>query len=307
MKRVGLWQLAKKTLSEWKSDKALKLGASLSYYTIFSLPPLLLIVITVAGVLFGAEAARGEIVKEFQGLIGEVGAQIIETMIEKAGSQQRGGIASILSVLVLLMGATGAFTELQDSLNMIWKMKPRPDTGITYAIRVRLLSLLVVLGFGFLLLVSLVFSALLSAFGGYIDRLIAGPSLTLQVLHAANFLFSLGVNTLLIAMIYKFLPDAEIRWGDVWLGALVTALLFTIGKSLIGLYLGKSSISSAYGVAGPMALILLWVYYSSQILFLGAEFTQVYANMKGSGIVPKPYAMRIDESLGKPGGEVRAR
>lgn len=280
------------TFDEWKNDKTLKLGASLSYYTVFSLPAVLLIAIETAGLIFGAKAARSEVVAEFEGLLGKDGAQIIQTMIEGAGKSRGGLLASLIGIASLVFGATGAFTELQDSLNIIWKVKPKPDTGIAYTIRIRVIALLVVLGFGFFLLVSLVISALLSAYGKFLLGFFSGPSLITWILHIINFAVSLGIFTLLIAMIYKLLPDAEIQWRDVWLGSMVTAILFTAGKFLIGFYLGRTTIASYYGAAGSLAIILLWVYYSSQILYFGAEFTQVYANRYGSKIVPKEHAVR---------------
>jgi membrane protein len=272
-------------------DNSFKLGAALSYYTVFSLPPLLLIVIAVAGLAFGEEAATGQIVKEFQGFIGKENAAFIQTMIErKAAAPERGIAATGIGLIVLILGATGVFGELQDSLNTVWKVRPRPGVGIRHTIRTRLLSFSLILSIGFLLLVSLVLTAAMAAFGSYLNRLWPGPPLIHYIMQAAHFLLSFGIITALFAMLFKILPDAKIAWSDVWLGATVTALLFTIGKLLIGLYLGTSDIASAYGAAGSLVLILLWIYYSSQILFFGAEFTRAYANRFGSRIAPADYA-----------------
>ncbi len=290
-----LYHLIKETVSQWINDKSLKLGAALSYYTVFSLPPLLLIVIALAGLAFGEEAARGSIMDEFQGFIGKENAAIIQTMIAKAASPKKGIIATVVGLVVLILGASGVFTELQDSLNTIWKVKPKPEAGLKYFIRARLLSFSMILTIGFLLLVSLVISAVLSAFGSLLNDFWPGPPVIKYVLHALNFIVSFGVITALFAMLFKILPDAKIAWRDVWLGAAVTAFLFTIGKFLIGLYLGKSNIASTYGSAGSIVLIFAWIYYSAQILFFGAEFTQVYANRYGSRIVPMEYAEKIEE------------
>lgn len=285
-----IYSLLKDTTSQWIDDKSLKLGAALSYYTVFSLPPLLLIVIALAGLGFGEEAAQGQIMGQFEGFVGKQSAAIIQTMIAKAAGPQRGTIATIIGLVVLLMGASGVFTELQDSLNTIWKVKPKPQAGFKYLIRTRLLSFGMILSIGFLLLVSLVITAILAAFGDIMNELWPGPPIIQYVMHVVNFIVSFGVVTALFAILFKFLPDAKITWKDVWLGAAVTAFLFTVGKFLIGLYLGKSGIASTYGAAGSLVLILAWIYYSSQILFFGAEFTQVYANRYGSRITPAEYA-----------------
>ncbi len=292
-----IYRLLKDTASQWLDDKSLKLGAALSYYTVFSLPPLLLIVIALAGLAFGEEAARGQIVDQFEGFVGKQSASIIQTMIAKAAGPKRGTIATIVGIVVLLMGASGVFTELQDSLNTIWKVKPKPTAGLKYLVRTRLLSFGMILSIGFLLLVSLVLTAILSAFGNMLNAWWPGPPVIQYVMHVVNFLVSFGVVTALFALLFKFLPDAKIAWKDVRLGAGVTAFLFTVGKFGIGLYLGKSGLASAYGTAGSLVLILAWIYYSSQILFFGAEFTQVYANRYGSRITPAEYAEPI------PGGE----
>jgi membrane protein len=283
----------KETLSEWRDDKALKLGAALSYYTVFSLPPLLVIVIALGSLIFSEEAVRQQIIGQIQSLVGEQSRQLIETMIAKTSAQKGSYVAAVIGVIVLLFGATGVFGELQDSLNMIWEVKRKPGAGIRTFFRTRLLSLSLVVAIAFLLLVSLVVSAALAAFSDYLKGYFGKGDLLVVLLYLLNFLISLAVITFLFALMFKVLPDAEIPWRNVWVGAFFTALLFTIGKFLIGLYLGKSGLSSTYGAAGSLVLILLWVFYSSQILFLGAEFTQVYSRRKGEEIVPQKQAMRV--------------
>ncbi|OGW37929.1 MAG: ribonuclease BN [Nitrospirae bacterium GWD2_57_9] len=295
-----LYELLKEAASQWSNDKSLKLGAALSYYTVFSLPPLLLIVIATAAFAFDEEAARGQIVAQFQGFIGKENAAFIETMIEqKAAAPERGLVATAIGLIVLLLGASGVFGELQDSLNTVWNVKPKPGAGLRHMIRTRLLSFSLILTIGFLLLVSLVLSAALAAFGAYLNRLWPGPPVINYLLQAGNVLLSFALITALFAMLFKILPDARIAWRDVWLGASVTAVLFTAGKFLLGLYLGTSDVASAYGAAGSLIILLLWIYYSSQILFFGAEFTRAYANRYGSRITPAAYAEPISEGGSK--------
>ena len=280
----------KETFSEWNNDKASRLAAALAYYTVFSLAPLLIIVIAIAGAVFGEEAARGEIVGQIQGLVGTDGAKFIETAIESASKPKAGTIASLISIAVLLFGASGLFAQLQDALNTIWEVQPKPDQGVIAIIRARFLSFTMVLGVGFLLLVSLVLSAALAAVVNFLGNLIPGIGFLLQ---AANFLLGFGITTLLFGLIYKVLPDVKIVWGDVWIGAIITSLLFSIGRFLLGLYLGNSTFGSTYGAAGSVVILLVWVYYAAQILFFGAEFTQVYARRYGSRIVPAKNAIPI--------------
>lgn len=288
-----LFRLLKETFQEWQADKASRLAAALAYYTVFSLAPLLIMAIAIAGAIFGEEAAKGEIVGQIQGLVGTEGATVIETAIKNANQPEISGIASLISVGVLLFGASGVFAQLQDALNTIWNVKAKPNKGVINFVRKRILSFSAVLGIGFLLLVSLVISAGLSALNKYMGNLIPGADFLWQIL---NLAVSFGIVTLLFALMYKFLPDAKIKWGDVWIGAMITALLFTIGKFALGLYLGRGSFGSTYGAAGSLVIILAWVYYSAQILFFGAEFTQVYAREYGSKIIPDKHAMRVTDS-----------
>ena len=257
------------------------MGAALSYYTVFSLAPLLIIVIGIAGLVFGEEAARGAIVEQLQGLIGDEGARAINELIENAGKTGTGVVATIIGVVTLLFGASGVFVELQDDLDRIWKAPPRVGAGIINFIRARLLTFGMVLAIAFLLLVTLVVHAALAALGKYWGGILEGME---WLLHLVNFLMSFGVVTVLFAMIYKILPNLKIEWDDVWMGAIATAFLFTLGKLLIGLYLGKSAVASSYGAAGAVVILLIWMYYSAQTFLLGAEFTDVSAHHYGSRI-----------------------
>jgi membrane protein len=251
----------------------------------------LVIVLAIAGFVFGREAAQGQLLGQIEGLVGPEGGKAIETMVAKGGTQPGSGtLATILGVIMLLVGAAGLFGQLQDALNTIWEVQPKPGRGIWGFVQDRFLSFTMVLGSAFLLLVSLVISAALAAIGG-----LFGDWQTGVVGQAVNQLISLAVITLLFAMIFKFLPDAKIAWRDVWLGAVITAILFTLGKFLIGLYLGHSSVGSVYGGAGSLAVLLIWLYYSSQIFLFGAEFTKVYANRFGSRIVPAKNAEPVTE------------
>ena len=290
MNPQAIFALLKQTVSEWLEDRASRLGAGLAYYTAVSLAPLLIILIAIAGFVLGRQAVEGQVVAQIQGLVGKTGAEAIQAMIASASQPKAGIIATVVSIATLLFGASGVFGALQDALNTIWEVTPKPGRGMLGMLRDRFVSFTMLLGVGFLLLVALVLSAGLAALGKFLGGLLPIPEAVLQ---AVNFVISFGVITLLFALIYKILPDAEIRWSDVWTGAAVTALLFTIGKFVLGLYLGKSSAGSAYGAAGSLIVVLLWVYYSAQILFFGAEFTQVYANTYGSRVVPSPNAVPL--------------
>ncbi|MEH2067952.1 MAG: YihY/virulence factor BrkB family protein [Nostoc sp.] len=291
MNLQAIWQLFQETFQEWSEDKASRLAAALAYYTIFSIAPLLIIVIAIAGAAFGEEAARGQIVGQIQGLVGKSGAEFIQTAINNANKPQTGAIASIISVVVLLLGATGLFTELQDSLNTIWEVKPKPGQGVTNIIRLRFLSFAMIIGIGFLLLVSLVISTGLAALSTYFSNLIPGVDFLWKIL---NFLISFAITTFLFGLIFKVLPDVKIAWSDVLIGAILTSFLFSIGRFLLGQYLGNGSFGSAYGAAGSLVIILAWVNYAAQILFFGAEFTQVYARRHGSGITPTKNAVPMN-------------
>ena len=273
--------LLRSTLQAWQKDDASRLAAALAYYTIFSLAPVLVIVVAIAGAVFGQDAVQGELVGQLRSLIGQQGADMVQLALSNTQTSDTGGFwPTLISVALLIFGATGVFSQLQTALNQIWNVTP-PKQGIVQFIRTRLLSFAMVAVIGFLLLVSLMLSAGLAA----LDNVFSGLQLWAPLLQGLNAAVSFGVITLLFGLIYKVLPDVSIAWRDVTVGAAITALLFTLGKFLIGLYLGNSSVGSAYGAAGSLAVILIWVYYSAQILFLGAEFTQVYANRYGSKIV----------------------
>ncbi|WP_293027250.1 YihY/virulence factor BrkB family protein [Moorena sp. SIO3I8] len=288
--------LLKETFKEWKDDNASRLAAALSYYMIFSLAPVLIIAIAIVGSIFGEEAAKGEIVGQIQGLVGEQGAQFIQTAITNAHQPDAsGGLASLISIVVLLFGASGVFGEVQDALNTIWDVKLKPGRGIWGILKKRTLSFITVLGVGIFLLLSAVLSTALSALESYESEFL--KELGLLWLYQLNFvwtildlLVSFGILSLMFALVYKYLPDVKIAWKDVWVGAIITTLLFNLGKWLLSWYLGRSSFSSSYGAAGSLVVLLAWVYYSSQIIFLGAEFTQVYAKIFGSKIVPDDHA-----------------
>ena len=288
--------LVKEVFHEWSEDHAARLAAALAYYTTFSLGPVLIVVIAIAGLIGGREAAQTQMMAQLGNLLGTQGSDFLQSMIESASKPSTGWVATGLGILTLLFGALGAFGELQNSLNTIWEVKPKPAKGIRDALKRfivdRFLSFTIVLGIGFLLLASLVISTVLSALGGYIGTNLTFSDLWLEVI---NFVISFLVITLLFAMIFKFLPEVEIAWKDVWLGAAVTSALFSLGKFLIGFYLGRSNVGNTFGAAGALAILLIWIYYSAQILFLGAEFTQVYANRYGSKIIPADNMMRITE------------
>jgi membrane protein len=275
-----LWQLVRDSVSAWIDDFAPSMGAAISYYTVFSIAPLLLIVIAVAGLVLGREAASGQIFAQLQGLLGDEGATAIQGMVESASLSGKSLFATAIGVVTLIIGATTVFTELQSALDRIWESPAaEKKEGIWSLLRSRVLSFGMILAIGFLLLISLVLSAALSALGSWWAPMFGGWEILLQVV---NLVVSLVVVTLLFAMIYKFLPRAKIGWHDVWIGAAATALLFTLGKFLIGLYIGKSSVASGFGAAGSLVIVLVWVYYSAQIFLLGAEFTWVYAFRHGS-------------------------
>ncbi len=288
-----LVNLLKETFQEWNEDKVPRLAAALAYYTAFSLAPLLIVVISIAGLAYGDEAVQGQLRYQIQGLVGSQAAGAIQDMLVNFRHPSAGIIATVLGLVTLLLGAAGLFGQLQDALDTVWEVTPKPNQGIRAMLRQRFISFTMVLGIGFMLLVSLVLSALLSAVGSWMSVNLPLPEFALQVI---NFVVSFAVVTLLFALIYKVLPDVKIAWRDVWMGAAVTAMLFTIGKLLIGLYLGNSSIASGYGAAGSFVVLLLWIYYSAQILLFGAEFTQVYARNYGSRIEPSANAVKLPES-----------
>ena len=263
----------------WLADNAPRFGAALAFYTLFSLAPVLIVAVSVAGFVFGAKAAQGEIVRQFQGLMGTQSATAIETIIQSTNRPALGAFAITLGLLAILVGASGAFNELQDALNTIWKVDSRTKSFWAVISRQRLFSLGLVVATGFLLLTSLLVTAALSAAERFVSNLLPISAILLE---SINFVFSFGVITILFALIFKFIPDTSIAWRDVLMGATVTSLLFAVGKVIIGFYLGHSALTSAYGAAASLVIFLIWIYYSAQILLFGAELTHVYALKYGS-------------------------
>lgn len=290
----GFVPVLKRTFTEFMNDDCMSMGAAIAYYTVFSLPPLLLLIISIAGMVFGREAVQKNIAEQIQGLIGSGAATQVDTIVKSAASNHSSGVIGVVfGALVLVFGATGCFIALQDALNKAWHVKPDPNaSGIKAFVFKRLLSLGMIVAVAFLLLVSLAMSAALSAFSGWFSQLLSA-NIPGAVLHIAGEVVSFLVITVMFAAILKFLPDAKILWRDVWIGAAITAVLFTIGKTLIGLYLGKSGATSAYGAAGSLMLIVLWLYYASLIFLMGAEFTKVWAASRGREIQPEEGAVRV--------------
>jgi membrane protein len=285
---AGVWPIIKQTAVDWIDDDASRLAAALAFYTLLSLAPLVIIAVAVAGFVLGPEAARGQLLGELSQVVGPDAARGIQAVVASAKSPASGTIGGVIGVIALFVGASGVFGELQFALNSIWEVRSKPGRGLVGEIRDRFFSFTMVLVVAFLLLVSLLLSALLSFVGHSFAEGLPGGELLWQ---ACNFVFSLAMITGLFALIFKYVPDVQIAWADVWAGAAITALLFTIGKSLIGIYLGKASIGSSYGAAGSLVVLVVWVYYSAQILFLGAELTQVLARVRGRGIRPSQRAV----------------
>jgi membrane protein len=280
----SLWS----ALQGWYADSAPRLGASIAYYTLFAIAPVLLIIMAVAGAIFGRDAVQGEIVGQLDGLIGEEGARAVQGLITAASQPRAGMLASIIGTITMVVAATGVFLELQAALNTIWKVKPRPGVHFKDYLKNRLRSFGLVVSIGFLLTVSLAVSAALAAFRSWLERRMPGLPVVLDVV---NVFLSLGVTIALFALLFRLLPDVRLRWRDVAIGACVTGLLFTVGKQLIGLYIGRSSVSSAYGAAGSGVVLLLWVYYSTQIVLFGAELTRVLTHRDRGAPEMEPYAM----------------
>jgi membrane protein len=274
-----LWGVARDTVAEWVKHNASSLGAALAFYTLFSIAPILVIAMAVAGAIFGPHVAESHVLDQMRGLLGEAGAAAMQSLLSSAHQSGLKGFAAAVGVVTLLVGATSVFGELQNTLDYIWKSPQKDGVAWWRILRSRILSIGLILGVGFLLMVSLLFSAALAALGAWLGTFMVRWSI---VLPALDLVLSLGLITVLFATIYKYVPREEIAWGDVWIGGLVTACLFSVGKLLIGLYLGRSSLSSAYGAAGSVMVLLLWIYYSAQIFLLGAEFTHVFTYTVGS-------------------------
>ena len=288
MKPARLFDLCRKAVVAWIDDFAPSMGAAISYYTVFSLAPLLVIVIAIAGALFGREAVQGEIVAQLSGLMGHDAAVSVQNMVKSASEPGKGLVAGLISAVVLLLGATTVFAELQSALDRIWHVpEAEKPTGLWAVLRARVLSFGLILGLAFLLMVSLMISTGVAAFGGWIGGLMPGWEVLLT---GINLVISVSITTVLFAMIFKFMPTADVGWRDVGIGAVVTAVLFEIGKQLIGIYLNKSGMSESLAAAGSLVVLLAWVYYAAQIFLLGAEFTKVYAHEHGSAAGVKAVA-----------------
>ncbi|MBA3960918.1 MAG: YihY/virulence factor BrkB family protein [Chthoniobacterales bacterium] len=281
------------SFNDWMEDRALRFSAALAYYSIFAMAPLVIIAIAVAGLIFGEQAARGQVYQQIEWLLGAKGATEIQTLIQASSDPHKSVLATVVGIVTLLIGASGVFGQLKDALNTIWGVRLKPGGGIGASLREYLLSFSMVVGVGFLLIISLLMSAVLQAINNFMTGYLPIPSFVAPL----TGLLSLFILIVLFALIFKVLPDVEIGWNDVWIGATVTALLFTLGKALISLYLGTSSIASSFGAAGALILLLVWVYYSTTIFLLGAEFTQAYARKFGSGIRPSHNATFASERL----------
>jgi len=285
--------LLKQTFSEWLEDKAPQLGAALAYYTVFSLAPLILVLLAIVGLIFRNDpgGAWNKITEQMSYFLDKSAVEVVQNIAQKAAQPNKSLLATIIGILLALFGASGVFGQLQDALNTIWGVKAKPGAGLWGFLRSRFLSFAMVGGLCFLLLVSLTLESVLKGFSHYIQGVLPGGII---IAMAVYWIFDLTVVILLFAIIFKFLPDAKIQWRDVWIGAVMTAIFFAIGKWALGLYLGSGSAASAYGAASSLITLLLWVYYSSQILLVGAEFTQVYACRAGRGIAPDEHAIRVE-------------
>jgi len=291
------WRLTRETADSWIDDNATRLAAALAYYTLLSLAPLVVLAIALAGLEFGEDAAKGQIAHEVASVVGPEAGVAVQSIVANAKAPGSGWVSSIVGIVILLFGASGAFGELQAALNTVWRVKTKPGRGLMGVIRDRGFSLAMVLSVAFLLLVSLILSAALSAMGKFFAATLPGGESIWQL---ANFTLSLAIATLLFALMFKVIPDALINWRDVWIGAFVTAILFTLGKTLLAIYIGKFGAASAFGAAGSLVALTIWVYYSSQVLLLGAEFTRVYACRCGEEIRPSRNAIRAGVSEAQP-------
>ncbi|MEO6599425.1 MAG: YihY/virulence factor BrkB family protein [Polyangiaceae bacterium] len=292
LKDNAVWGLLKETVDGWSEDNVARLAASLAYYTLLSIAPLIILAVAVTGLAFGEDAARQHISSELAGVVGSGAAVALQSIAQNAQTPGSGVISVIVGLTVLLFGASAVFGELQSALNTVWSVAPKPGRGIWGVIKDRFFSFTLVLGVAFLLLVSLVVSAGLSWVGEMFAGALPGGAGLWQVV---NFCISLAVITALFALMFKKLPDVEIRWRDVWVGAAVTAALFTVGKFGLGFYLGRAGVSSAYGAAGSIVALVIWVYYSAQVLLVGAEFTEAYARHFGSSIRPDKRAVSLEK------------
>jgi membrane protein len=306
MKAGDIFGLARDSFKDWSEDKASRLGAALAYYTIFSIGPLLLITVAIASIVFSD--AKEQIVGTVSAVVGKEGGDVIRSTIDNANKGGANIIATIIGIVTLLLGASGVFGQLKDALNTIWEVKPKPDQGILATLKDRFLSFTMVLGTGFLLLVSLVINAGVAALAVFLKNILPGGDIFGQIL---SMVLTFGVITVVFALLFKYLPDVEIAWSDVWIGAAISALLFGLGQFALGLYLQFGNVGSAFGAAGSLVVVLVWIYYSAQIFLLGAEFTQVYTNKFGSRVRPAENAEFVTEEQraqeGIPSGDGKRR
>jgi membrane protein len=297
LKASRAWQILKETATGWDEDNVARLAASLAYYTLLSVAPLIILAVAVAGLAFGEDAAREHISGELASVVGSGAATAIQSIAKNAHTPGSGILSVVVGVVVLLFGASGVFGELQSALNTVWDVAPKPGRGVWGLVKDRFFSFTLVVGVAFLLLVSLLVSAALTWVGQVFASSLPGGATVWQIL---NFCISLAVVTALFGVMFKTLPDVNIKWREVWVGAAVTAGLFTLGKFLLGLYLGSAGVSSAYGAAGSIVALVIWVYYSSQVLLVGAEFTEVYARLSGARITPNEHAVPLEQVQGTP-------
>lgn len=289
------WSLLKSTYIEFDDDNAIKLSASLSYYTIFSLPPLLIIIMSISGFFFGQEAVRGRFFIQINGLVGNEAALQIQETIKNIELSNNGVLATIFGGIMLLIGASGVFAEIQSSINFIWGLRAKPNKGLIKFIKNRLMSFSMIASVGFLLLVSLMINTLMDVINARLVNFF--PDVTVYLFYILNILIVFGTTTILFAVIFKTLPDGYIVWKDAIIGSCFTSFFFMLGKFAIGFYLGSTTIASAYGAAGSIIIILIWVYYSAILLYFGAEFTKVYSRAHGKKIIPKEYAFEIKKEI----------
>jgi membrane protein len=288
-----VWEAIKESFSGFSDHKVPKLSASLAYYTVFSLGPLLIVIIFICSIFLGREAVEGTIYGQIQGFVGADAAKQIQDIIKNASISGKGGLAATIGIITLLIGATSIFGEIQDSINSIWGLKAKPKLGIMKLLMSRLLSFGMIASLGFLLLVSLAATSVVEGIGNRLKALL--PDVTVVLFYIINLVLTLAVVSVLFAIIFKVLPDAKIKWKNVWAGAIATGILFMIGKFAISFYIGKSNVGSTYGAAGSLVILLIWIYYSSMILYFGAVFTKVYALKKGVQIEPNQYAVTVVE------------
>lgn len=280
-------RLFRETFKEWQEDNASRIAAALAYYAVFSISPLLVIAIAIAGTFFGQQTAQTQITQQLTDLVGKDGVQPVLMALNNINQPEIKGVASLISIGVLLLGASGFFAQLQDALNTVWKVKPQPGKGMKIFVRKRISSFLMVLAIGFLLILSLILSAVVSTLSTYQIDYLPGSAILWENL---DFIVSLGLMTFIFGLMFKYVPDAKIVWKDVFVGSVMTAVLFLFGKFLLGVYLSKGSLGSAYGAAGSLIVLLAWIYYSAQIILFGAEFTQVYSRIYGSKIRPSKHS-----------------